>query len=271
MYTLARGSVAARHCWAPLLGAIAEDRGGVGVQVGGLDVVPLLGAVAGCHCWAPLLAAIAGDRGVGVHVLETWCRRWLPLLCAIAGLPLLANTGGVGVHVGGLDGVCWLPLLGAIGFTRWRIGDVVRMLGLGNTGIGWAMVMVSSAGIGACPGILIVAMVWALGWVVWMASCAWFTGSARDRWLGPWGYHRWHRWCGVGCNGTQQRHHIQSATQQWQPATPPRPIRQRTHPPPYPQQWHPAMAPWAGIGVVALLAAIAGRHCWAAIAGDRGI
>ena len=40
----------------PLLGAIAGDRGGVGVQVGGLDVVTLLGAVAGCHCWA----AIAG-------------------------------------------------------------------------------------------------------------------------------------------------------------------------------------------------------------------
>ena len=39
------------HCWVPLLGI-----GGVGVKVGGLDVVTLLGAVAGCHCWA----AIAG-------------------------------------------------------------------------------------------------------------------------------------------------------------------------------------------------------------------
>ena len=37
------------HCWVPLLGI------GVGVQVGGLDVVTLLAAVAGCHCWAPLL------------------------------------------------------------------------------------------------------------------------------------------------------------------------------------------------------------------------
>ena len=71
------------HCWA----AIAGDRGGVAVCVGGLDVVPLLAAIAGCHCWA----AIAG----------------LPLLGAIAGLPLL-GIGGVGAHVGGLD----VPLLG---------------------------------------------------------------------------------------------------------------------------------------------------------------
>ena len=47
----------------PLLGAIAVC-GGVGVHVGGLDVVTLLGAVAGCHCWA----AIAG------------CHCWAPLL-----------------------------------------------------------------------------------------------------------------------------------------------------------------------------------------------
>ena len=50
-------AIAACHCWA----AIAGDRGGVGVHVGGLDVVPLLAAIAGCHCWA----AIAGDGGGG--------------------------------------------------------------------------------------------------------------------------------------------------------------------------------------------------------------
>ena len=57
----------------PLLG-IGE---GVGVQVGGLDVVTLL----------------AG---------------------AIAGLPLLGIGAGVGVYVGGLDVAALLPLLGAI-------------------------------------------------------------------------------------------------------------------------------------------------------------
>ena len=56
------------RCWLPLLGAIAglRDRGGVGVQVGGLDVVTLLAAVAGCHCWAPLR-----DWG-GVYKLADW-------------------------------------------------------------------------------------------------------------------------------------------------------------------------------------------------------
>ena len=83
------------RCWLPLLGAIAGDRGGVGVHVGGLDVVPLLAAIAGCHCWA----AIAG------------CHCWLPLLGGIAG-----DGGRVGAHVGGLDvnPNGWLPLMGAI-------------------------------------------------------------------------------------------------------------------------------------------------------------
>ena len=54
------------RCWLPLLRAIAGlpllgIGGGVGVHVGGLDVVPLLAAIAGCHCWA----AIAGDGGGG--------------------------------------------------------------------------------------------------------------------------------------------------------------------------------------------------------------
>ena len=72
----------------------------MGVQVGGLDVVTLLGAVAGCHCWA----AIAG------------CHCWVPLL-GIRG----------GVHVGGCH--CWAAIagchcwgLGGGGCTRWRIG-----------------------------------------------------------------------------------------------------------------------------------------------------
>ena len=52
----------------PLLGIGA----GVGVYVGGLDVVPLLAAIAGCHCWA----AIAGDRG--------WAYKLVTLLGAIA-------------------------------------------------------------------------------------------------------------------------------------------------------------------------------------------
>ena len=80
------------RCWLPLLGI-----GGVGVHVGGLDVVLLLAAIAGCHCWAaiaglPLLGAIAGLPllGIGggwVYTLAdwTWCRCWLPLLGAIDG------------------------------------------------------------------------------------------------------------------------------------------------------------------------------------------
>ena len=40
-WRIGRGAVAGCHCWA----AIAGDRGGVGVQVGGLDVL------LGCHCW----------------------------------------------------------------------------------------------------------------------------------------------------------------------------------------------------------------------------
>ena len=41
------GDIAGCRCWVPLPGI----GGGVGVHVGGLDVVPLLGAIAGCHCW----------------------------------------------------------------------------------------------------------------------------------------------------------------------------------------------------------------------------
>ena len=64
------GDVTGCHCWA----AIAAR---VGVYVGGLDVVPLLAAIAGRHCWAPLLGAIAGLPllwiGVGwVHKLADW-------------------------------------------------------------------------------------------------------------------------------------------------------------------------------------------------------
>ena len=100
------GDVAGCHCWA----AIAGDRAGVGVYVGGLDVVPLLGAIAGL----PLLAA--------VYTLAdwTWWLCWLPLMGAIAGC-----------HCWGCH--CWAPLLGAIagdrrrgGCTRWH---VVPLLG----------------------------------------------------------------------------------------------------------------------------------------------
>ena len=56
----------------PLLGAIAGDRG-VGVQVGGLDVVTLLAAVAGCHCWVPLLGCHCWGLGGGwVYKLADW-------------------------------------------------------------------------------------------------------------------------------------------------------------------------------------------------------
>ena len=48
------------RCWLPLLGI----GGGVGVHVGGLDVVPLLAAIAGCHCWAAI--AIAGLPLLGI-------------------------------------------------------------------------------------------------------------------------------------------------------------------------------------------------------------
>ena len=129
MYTLAD------HCWVPLLGAIAGDKGGYFVQVGGLDVVTLLGAIAGLpllatgggctrwrigrgavaawHCWA----AIAGDRGGG------GCIRWRTIAGRRCWAPLL-GIGGVVTLLGAIAG---LPLLGAIagdrgGCTRWRIG-----------------------------------------------------------------------------------------------------------------------------------------------------
>ena len=121
MYPLACGAVAGCHCWVPLLGPLLGIGGGLGVQVGGLDVVtllgaiaglPLLGAIAGCHCWLPLL----GIGVVGVHVggLDV-----VPLLAAIAGLPLLGIGGGGctswRIGCGDVAGCrCWVPLLGAI-------------------------------------------------------------------------------------------------------------------------------------------------------------
>ena len=156
------------RCWLPLLGAIAGDGGGVGVHVGGLDVV----AVAGCHCWVPL----SGDRGGG-------CTRWRIGRGAVAGChcwaAIAGDRGGVGVQVGGLDlvtllgavAIAGLPLLGAVallaaiagchcwaaiggdrggGCTRWRIGRGavaaaiagLPLLGIGGGGwtswrIGW--------------------------------------------------------------------------------------------------------------------------------------
>ena len=124
------GAIAGRHCWAAIAG---DSGGGVGVHVGGLDVVPLLGAIAGCHCWVPLGTGGGGctrwriGRG-GVAGCIDGRHCWVPLLGAIAGLPLL-GMGGVGLHVGGLDVVtwlaavvwmpivchCWVPLLDAIG------------------------------------------------------------------------------------------------------------------------------------------------------------
>ena len=89
----------------------------MGVQVGGLDVVPLLAGIAGlpllgCHCWVPLLG-IGGGGG---------CTRWrigrgaiagLPLLGAIAGCHCLGDRRRVGLHVG-----MWCRLLGAIAGDR---------------------------------------------------------------------------------------------------------------------------------------------------------
>ena len=129
----------------------------------------------------------------------TWCLCWLPLL----------GIGGGWVHTL----ADWCLLVGAIGFTRWRIGDVVRM-----------------------------------------ASCAWFTGSARDRWLWPCGYR-------VGCNGTQQRHHhpamaASNGTTSNPPTCTPTPL-------PIPsngaQQWHPEL-PLLGIG--AGVGVYARCPCW---------
>ena len=112
------------RCWLPLLGAIAGlpllgIAGGVGVHVGGLDVVPLVGALAGL----PLLAAIGGCHcwgcGGWVYTLVdwTWWRCWLPLMGAIAGCHCWAAIAGR--H-------CWVPLLGigggVHGCTSWRIG-----------------------------------------------------------------------------------------------------------------------------------------------------
>ena len=66
---------------------------------------------------------------------------------------------------------------------------------MGKTGIGWSMVMCSSAGMGACPGRPIGAGMdsrWSGVWMAcWMAACAWLTGSGKA-WpvvvgLGPWG------------------------------------------------------------------------------------
>ena len=97
MCTLACGAVAGCHCWVPLLGIGALL--GIGVHVGGLDVVlPLLGA--GCRCWValPLLAAIARWHAVR-------CHGKVPLLGAIAGCHV------VRFH-------CWVPLLDAVGGDR---------------------------------------------------------------------------------------------------------------------------------------------------------
>ena len=78
------------HCWAAIagdrggwlhtladwtwchLGAIAGDRGGVGVHVGGLDVALLLAAIAGCHCWAAIARCHCWAPLLGCH----WCTRW---------------------------------------------------------------------------------------------------------------------------------------------------------------------------------------------------
>ena len=56
----------------PLLAAIAGDRGGVGVHVGGLDVVALLAAIAGRHCWAAIAGCHSGDGGGWVYTLADW-------------------------------------------------------------------------------------------------------------------------------------------------------------------------------------------------------
>ena len=94
------GAIAGRRCWAPLLGI----EGGVGVQVGGLDVVTFLGAVAGLPLLGaiavPLPAAIAGDRGGG-------CTRWRIGRGAVAGCHCWAAIAGWHCR-------CWLPLLGGM-------------------------------------------------------------------------------------------------------------------------------------------------------------
>ena len=77
------GAIAGRHCWAAIAG---DSGGGVGVHVGGLDVVPLLGAIAGCH-W--------GQGGVGVHV---------------GGLDVVALLAALMGAIAGCH--CWVPLLG---------------------------------------------------------------------------------------------------------------------------------------------------------------
>ena len=83
-------AIAGCHCWVPLplLGAIAGDRGWVGVHVGGLDVAPLLAAIAGlpllCHCRLPLLGMGGGVGGLDVVTLlgaVAGCHCW----AAIAG------------------------------------------------------------------------------------------------------------------------------------------------------------------------------------------
>ena len=107
----------------------------MGVQVGGLDVVPLLGAIARCHvvrCHGkvPLLGAIGWVRTLADW---TWCRCWVPLLGAMwlrcdgkvpldchSKVPLLGHTltdwtwcnCWVGWHV--VRCHCWVPLLDAI-------------------------------------------------------------------------------------------------------------------------------------------------------------
>ena len=65
------------------MGAIAGDGGGVGAQVGGLDVVTLLAALLGCHCW--------GLGGVGAQVggLDA-----VTLLGAVAGCHCWAAIAG---------------------------------------------------------------------------------------------------------------------------------------------------------------------------------
>ena len=97
VYTLACGAVAGCHCWVPLLGAIAGDRGGgVGVQVGGLDVVTIAGAMAGCHCWCHCC----------VPLRETIARKNWPECYTVLRCPFLCidNTQKL---AGAIWGLCW--------------------------------------------------------------------------------------------------------------------------------------------------------------------
>ena len=82
-----RGAIAGCRCWVPLQGAIVVCYGwggAVTTNLGGVDVVPLLGAIVGCH-WVCYGCGSGWRDNQEFWGGWTWCHCRVPLLGAIAG------------------------------------------------------------------------------------------------------------------------------------------------------------------------------------------